>query len=52
MVSDNAKLNQLLNNMASGDKAAFGDFYRQLEKPVFYVLGYGPIPLLQCAGLA
>jgi len=35
VVSDNAKLNQLLNNMASGDKAAFGDFYRQLEKPVF-----------------
>lgn len=31
----NAELAQLLAHMATGDKAAFAAFYRQLEKPVF-----------------
>ncbi|VAW00075.1 RNA polymerase ECF-type sigma factor [hydrothermal vent metagenome] len=30
-----ASLAQLLTYMAGGDKAAFAEFYRQLEKPVF-----------------
>jgi RNA polymerase sigma-70 factor (ECF subfamily) len=31
----NADLSDLLSRMAGGDKAAFGAFYRALEKPVF-----------------